>query len=178
MEKVCGDIQCQQQENQELSINNIDNSRVSKIIVLIVKGYDVAGVGVGDMVLKLIGEVARKVINEPVGAAEPPPIRVTVGAEGQGYRGGATLGLNAMFEGERWGVSVSASDIIVRADDGSNGVDQIGDFTGRCATRHNLDSANRDRALQARGGRPPRRLLRSAAVASAFVLLGGGGGSV
>ena len=55
--------------------------------------------------------------------------------------------------------------------------DQIGDLTGRCATRHNLDSAHRDLALQARAGRPPRRLLRSAELASAFVLLGGGGGS-
>ena len=30
--------------------------------------------------------------------------------------------------------------------------DQIGDLTGRCATRHNLDSAHRDLALQARAG--------------------------
>jgi chitodextrinase len=53
--------------------------------------------------------------------------------------------------------------------------EQLGDLAGRCASRHNLDSARRDLALPARGRRPRRRLLRSAALATAFVLLGGGG---
>jgi hypothetical protein len=58
-----------------------------------------------------------------------PPIRVTVGVEGQGYLNGATLGIIGQFEGERWGVSLSASDLIVKADDGSNGLDHVGDLT-------------------------------------------------
>ena len=70
------------------------------------------------------------VTNDP---APPPqesaPIRVTVGVEGQGFLNGATLGVHSMFEGERWGVSLSAADIIVKADDGTNGIDHIGDFT-------------------------------------------------
>jgi chitodextrinase len=53
---------------------------------------------------------------------------------------------------------------------------ELGDLTGQCATRHNLDSARRD-AVLARNGGPPRRLLRSAVLASTFVLLGGGGGT-
>ncbi|MBK7860084.1 MAG: hypothetical protein IPJ65_16005 [Archangiaceae bacterium] len=57
------------------------------------------------------------------------PIRVTVGVEGQGFMRGATLGLAAAFEGEHWGVSVSAADIIAKADDGSGGVDHIGNLT-------------------------------------------------
>lgn len=52
---------------------------------------------------------------------------------------------------------------------------QIGDLTGQCATRHNLDSARRDAMY--RPPPPSRRLLRSAAIAAGFVLLGGGGGS-
>lgn len=65
----------------------------------------------------------------PTYEEESAPIRVTVGVEGQGYLNGATIGLLSSFEGERWGVSLSASDIIVKADDGSGGIDHIGDFT-------------------------------------------------
>jgi chitodextrinase len=53
---------------------------------------------------------------------------------------------------------------------------RIGDLTGQCATRHNLDSARRD-ALSRAPTPPSSRLLRSAAIAAGFVLLGGGGGS-
>jgi len=67
---------------------------------------------------------------EPLPEAEAvSPIRVSLGIEGQGFIGGANLGVNAMFEGERWGVSLSAADIIVRTDDGTEGFDHIGDFT-------------------------------------------------
>lgn len=52
---------------------------------------------------------------------------------------------------------------------------EIGDLTGQCATRHNLDSAHRD-ALASSGGTPPHR-LRAAVLAAAFALLGGGGGT-
>jgi hypothetical protein len=56
--------------------------------------------------------------------------------------------------------------------------EQLGDLPGRCSTRHNLDSAQRDLALAEDGAvQPPRRFLRSAVLAAAFVLLGGGGGS-
>lgn len=67
--------------------------------------------------------------SQPAPAGDSAPIRVTVGVEGQGYSNGATLGVHSSFEGERWGVSLSAADIIVRADDGSGGIDHIGDFT-------------------------------------------------
>jgi chitodextrinase len=53
--------------------------------------------------------------------------------------------------------------------------DELGDFVSRCATRHNLDSARRDRALP-RGGRaqPPRRLLRLVGLAVIAALVGAG----
>ncbi len=67
---------------------------------------------------------------QPVAVEEASsPVRVSVGLEGQGFLEGANLGVLASFEGERWGVSLSAADIIVRADDGTSGFDHIGDFT-------------------------------------------------
>jgi hypothetical protein len=51
--------------------------------------------------------------------------------------------------------------------------EELGDLTGRCATRHNLDSARRDLALQGVGGRLP-RLLRLAGLAAVLLALGGG----
>jgi chitodextrinase len=53
---------------------------------------------------------------------------------------------------------------------------QIGDLTGQCATRHNLDSARRDALVRSASARPPRR-LRAAALAAGIALLGGGGGT-
>ncbi|MBL8953792.1 MAG: hypothetical protein JNK82_23655 [Myxococcaceae bacterium] len=67
----------------------------------------------------------QPVVEEEVAA----PLRISVGVEGQGFIGGANLGVQAMFEGERWGVSLSAADIIVRTDDGTQGFDHIGAFT-------------------------------------------------
>ena len=49
--------------------------------------------------------------------------------------------------------------------------DALGDAVGRCATRHNLDSARRDRALGA--GRGSRRAVRMAGLAVVLLLLGG-----
>ena len=49
--------------------------------------------------------------------------------------------------------------------------DELGDTIGRCATRHNLDSARRDLAGSVLGYR---RLLRMAALAVVLLLLGGG----
>jgi chitodextrinase len=55
--------------------------------------------------------------------------------------------------------------------------ERLGDFAGRCPTRHNLDSAERDVALSGGGGgQSARRLLRLAGLATAFALLGAGGG--
>ena len=56
---------------------------------------------------------------------------------------------------------------------------RLGQATGRCATRHNLDSAQRDLATRA-GSRPwsRRRLLRLAVVAGALTLLTIGGTSM
>ncbi len=51
--------------------------------------------------------------------------------------------------------------------------EQLGDLAGRCATRHNLDSAQRDLALRA-GGRLPRRLLRLVGLAAVLLAIGGG----
>lgn len=69
-------------------------------------------------------------VAEPVEqAGAESTVRVTVGVEGQGYLNGATLGVLGTFEGERWGVSLSASSLLLKADDGSQGVDVIGDFT-------------------------------------------------
>jgi hypothetical protein len=54
---------------------------------------------------------------------------------------------------------------------------KIGDLTGQCATRHNLDSARRDALARSASARPPRRLRAAAILAGAFALLGGGGGT-
>jgi Domain of unknown function (DUF5979) len=53
---------------------------------------------------------------------------------------------------------------------------QIGDLTGQCATRHNLDSARRDALARGVSGPRPHR-LRTAIVAATFALLFGGGGT-
>ena len=52
---------------------------------------------------------------------------------------------------------------------------ELGDLAGRCATRHNLDSARRDLALDGGGGGGPRRLLRLAGLAAVVGVLAGGG---
>jgi hypothetical protein len=55
--------------------------------------------------------------------------------------------------------------------------DRLGDAAGRCATRHNLDSARRDlaRPIQIRR---PRRIAVVAAVTAAFAFFGGGGAAL
>jgi hypothetical protein len=55
--------------------------------------------------------------------------------------------------------------------------EQLGDLAGRCATRHNLDSARRDRVSPrgGRGGRLPRRFLVFGGLAAAMVSLAVGG---
>ena len=55
----------------------------------------------------------------------------------------------------------------------------IGDLAGRCATRHNLDSAHRDLAL--RSGprlRRPRRIQRLVVLAGALAIAGGSGAGI
>jgi chitodextrinase len=52
-------------------------------------------------------------------------------------------------------------------------------ISGRCATRHNLDSAHRDLALEAASGiQPPRRLQRLLVLAGAIAVAAGGGAGI
>src|SRR6185312_10768669 len=52
-------------------------------------------------------------------------------------------------------------------------------IAGRCATRHNLDSAHRDLALKAASGiQPPRRLQRLFVLAGAIAVAAGGGAGI
>src|SRR5436190_4318951 len=52
-------------------------------------------------------------------------------------------------------------------------------IAGRCATRHNLDSAHRDLALEATSGiRSPRRLQRLLVLAGAIAVAAGGGAGI
>lgn len=54
-----------------------------------------------------------------------PPIRVSVGAEAQGFRGGLSVGGAFSLEGQRWGFATNFSHLSVSADDGSAGTDTI-----------------------------------------------------
>jgi hypothetical protein len=56
--------------------------------------------------------------------------------------------------------------------------ERLGDATGRCATRHNLDCARRDLALRAVIGGRSRRLLRLTGLVTILALLGGGGAAI
>jgi len=58
-------------------------------------------------------------------AVEEPPLRVTAGAEAQGYLTGFTLGVNAAVEGVRWGFAATAQNMAIRKDDGSSGFDNL-----------------------------------------------------
>ena len=63
-----------------------------------------------------------------VEAREEPssaPVRVTVGAEGMAFPGGASAGLSLGFEGERAGFNATYNHLVVAASDGSGGLDKI-----------------------------------------------------
>jgi hypothetical protein len=64
-------------------------------------------------------------------AQEPPSLRFTANADGMVFVNGApgaTLGIAAMLEGERWGVSVLAQDIFVRSDTVPGAMDSLPQF--------------------------------------------------
>ena len=56
--------------------------------------------------------------------------------------------------------------------------EKLADATSRCATRHNLDCARRDRGLPHGPTARPRRLLRLAGVVTTLTLLAGGGAAI
>ncbi|MGQ0503737.1 MAG: hypothetical protein ACT4TC_00300 [Myxococcaceae bacterium] len=60
----------------------------------------------------------------------PPSVTAALGAEAQAVRGGATLGLNFNLEGERLGVAVQFTGILIGTDDGTSGFDSIKLFNG------------------------------------------------
>jgi hypothetical protein len=60
-----------------------------------------------------------------VGQQYRPELKVTLGAEGQAYTGGGSLGLNAGLEGRRFGIKGQFTGLSVKADDGSATTDTI-----------------------------------------------------
>ena len=70
------------------------------------------------------------IVSEPVEEAlqqepEPEGVRFSAGLEGQGFRGGATVGALLGLEGERWGITASAQNIAALAEDGSGRFDHL-----------------------------------------------------
>ncbi len=69
------------------------------------------------------------VVAQPVDQEEPEVessgVRLSAGVEGQGYRGGFTLGALVGIEGDRWGFNASGQNIAVLAEDGSGRFDHL-----------------------------------------------------
>src|SRR6185436_11362662 len=57
--------------------------------------------------------------------SQPETLRITAGAEGFGFDGGATLGVGLMIEGDVIGLRADFAHLMVRADDGSGGTDTL-----------------------------------------------------
>ncbi len=62
-------------------------------------------------------------------ADEGAAMRVTAGAEAQGYLGGFTLGVAAALEGDRWGFNFAGQNMSLKKDDGTPGFDNLQAFS-------------------------------------------------
>lgn len=58
-------------------------------------------------------------------AGPSPDIKATLGAEGQGFTGGGSVGINGGLEGKRFGVNAQFTSIFLNADPGTIGSDSI-----------------------------------------------------
>ncbi len=69
--------------------------------------------------------LTQPVEEEPQAQPEPAGVQLSAGVEGQGFRGGFTLGALISLEGERWGFAASGQNIAVRADNGTDRMDHL-----------------------------------------------------
>ncbi len=97
---------------------------------------------------------------------EPSGIRLSVGVEGQGYRGGVTLGAAIAIEGDRWGFTATGQNIAVERDDGTKGYDHL-----QVATAHGTFAF-----LTGRQGRMRFELGADAVFAPNLIVVGPTGG--
>ena len=68
------------------------------------------------------------VVEERTDVQEPTTLRLDAGAEAMPFingQVGVTLGVHIMVEGDAWGFALTGQNITVRADDGSNGFDNL-----------------------------------------------------
>jgi len=97
---------------------------------------------------------------------EPAGVRLLVGIEGQGYRGGVTLGATVGVEGDRWGFFASGQNIAIEKDDGTKGYDHL-----QVATAHGTFAF-----LTGRQGRMRFELGADAVFAPNLIVVGPTGG--